>query len=70
MSSMTQQPEKATAAGLTRPDPDQDALAAVGLDEIAAEARWSALFAQSQGALEKLAIEAVAEHVSGKTRPS
>lgn len=62
---MTQQPEKATAAGLTRPD----ALAAVGLDEIAAEARWSAVFTQSQGALEKLAIEALAEHASGKTRP-
>lgn len=68
---MTRQPEKAIAAGLMRPDPDpdQDALAAVGLDQIAAEARWSARFAQSQGALEKLAIEALAEHASGKTRP-
>lgn len=66
---MTQQPEKAIAAGLMRPEPDPDALAAMRLEEIAAEARWSARFAQSQGALEKLAIEALAEHASGETKP-
>ncbi len=66
---MTQQLEKAIAAVLTLPDQDQDALAAILLEEIAAEERWSALFAQSQGALEKLALEALAEHASGKTQP-
>jgi hypothetical protein len=66
---MTQQLEKAIAAVLTLPDQDQDALAAMLLEEIAAEERWSALFAQSQGALEKLALDALAEHASGKTQP-
>jgi hypothetical protein len=68
MSTMTQQPEKAIAAVLTRPD--RDALAAILLEEIAAEERWSARFAQSQGALAQLASEALAEHASGKTAPS
>lgn len=66
---MTQQLEKAIAAVLTLPDQDQDALAAMLLEEIAAEERWSAHFAQSQGALEKLALDALAEHASGKTQP-
>lgn len=66
---MTQQLEQAIAAVLKRPDQDQDALAAILLEEIAAEQRWSALFAQSQGALEELALEALAEHASGKTQP-
>lgn len=59
---MTQQLEKAIAAVLTLPDQDPDALAAILLEETAAEERWSALFAQSQGALETLAIEALGEH--------
>ena len=57
---MTQQLEKAIAAVLTLPDQDQDALAAILLEEIAAEARWSARFAQSQGALAQLAVVALA----------
>jgi hypothetical protein len=69
MFTMTHQLEKAIAAVLKLPDQDQDALAAILLEEIASEQRWSALFAQSQGALEKLAIEALAEHASGKTKP-
>ena len=66
---MTQLLEKAISAVAKLPENDQDALAAILLDEIASEQRWSGLFAQSQGALEKLAAEALAEHTSGKTRP-
>ena len=66
---MTQLLEKAISAVSKLPENDQDALAAILLDEIASEQRWSELFAQSQGALEKLAAEALAEHISGKTRP-
>ena len=66
---MTPQLEKAIAAVLTLPDQDQDALAAILLEEMVAEQRWSALFAQSQGVLEKQAVEALAEHASGKTKP-
>ena len=66
---MTQLLEKAISAVSKLPENDQDALAAILLDEIASEQRWSGLFAQSQGALEKLAAEALAEHASGKTTP-
>ena len=66
---MTQLLETAISAVSKLPENDQDALAAILLDEIASEQRWSGLFAQTQGALEKLAAEALAEHASGKTTP-
>jgi hypothetical protein len=66
---MTQLLDKAISAVSKLPEQDQDALAAILLDEIASEQRGSALFAQSQDALETLAAEALAEHASGKTKP-
>ena len=48
---------------------EQDSLAAVLLDELSSEKRWSESFARSQDALARLAQEALAEHEAGKTQP-
>ena len=49
------------------PEPDQEALAAWILNEIASERKWAELFADSQDLLSQLADEALAEHRAGKT---
>jgi hypothetical protein len=46
----------------------QEALAAVLLEELESERQWQAAFDASQDALGKLADEALAEHRQGKTR--
>ena len=46
-----------------------ESLAAILLQELAAEQRWTESFAKSQDALEKLAQEALAEHRAGLTKP-
>jgi hypothetical protein len=51
------------------PEPEQDVLAVILLEEIASERRWSEFFAKSQGALAKLAEEAIAEYAAGRTTP-
>jgi hypothetical protein len=51
------------------PAAEQDAVAALVLDELASEERWSASFAQSQDPLAGLAEEALAEHAAGQTKP-
>ena len=51
------------------PEPEQDALAAILLQELASERRWSESFGKSQEALAKLAEEALAEHAAGRTQP-
>ena len=48
---------------------EQDALAALVLEELASEERWSASFAESQDLLASLADEALAEHAAGQTKP-
>ncbi len=48
------------------PPDEQDAMAAILMEELASEKRWAESFAQSQGALAKLAEEALAED---KARP-
>ena len=48
---------------------EQDALAAVLLEELSSEKRWSESFARSQDALATLAQVALAEHEAGKTQP-
>jgi hypothetical protein len=50
------------------PPEEQDVLAAILLEEIASEQRWSQSFARSEHVLETLAAEALAEFKSGKTR--
>ena len=48
---------------------EQDAMAAIVLDELASEKRWSESFARSQDVLAKLAEEALIEHAEGRTKP-
>lgn len=51
------------------PDAEQDALAAILLDEIQDEARWQAAFRMSQTKLGKLGAEALAELRAGRAKP-
>jgi len=66
---MTKLLEKALNEVAKLPSADQDAIAAIVLDELASEQKWSELFAQSQDVLAKMAEEALAEHRAGKTKP-
>ena len=67
--SMTQALTSAVAEATKLPPAEQDALAAFLLEEIASEHRWSQSFAKSQGVLESLASEALAEFKAGKAKP-
>ncbi len=64
---MTKALKKAFEAASRLPDPEQDELATAILEELAADERWEAAFAQSQQALERLAKEALDEHRAGRT---
>jgi hypothetical protein len=66
---MTQLLEKALKEVAKLPPSEQDALAAILLEELASEKKWSELFAQSQDVLAKLAAEALAEHRAGQSKP-
>ena len=66
---MTQLLEKALSEVAKLPPSEQDALAALLLEELASEQKWSELFANSQGLLSRLADETLVEHRSGKTKP-
>lgn len=66
---MTQLLEKALREVSKLPASEQDALAAIVLEELVSEQRWSRSFAKSQDVLAKLAEEAVDEHAAGKTKP-
>ena len=66
---MTDLLEKALSEVKKLPPSEQDAMAAILLQELAAEQRWAESFAQSQDALQKLAEEALAEYRAGLTKP-
>jgi hypothetical protein len=66
---MTQLVEKAFAAIARLPEAEQDAIAAIILEELASEERWQAALGASPDALGKLADEALAEYRAGKTQP-
>ena len=66
---MTQLLEKALSEVAKLPPSEQDALAAILLEELASEKKWGELFAKSQDKLAELAQEALAEHHAGKTKP-
>ena len=66
---MTQLLEKALNEVAKLPPLEQDALAAILLEDLASEKKWSELFAQSQDLLANLAEQALAEHRAGKTTP-
>ena len=55
------------ASGL--PEEEQDALAAILLEEMADEQRWAKAFEGSKMALDKLAQEALKELQDGQTTP-
>jgi hypothetical protein len=65
---MTQALTAAVAVATKLPAAEQDALAAILLEEIASEHRWSQSFAKSQSVLESLASEALAELEAGETK--
>ncbi len=66
---MTQLLEKAYARLAQLPEPEQDTIAALILEEIEDEEKWSRQFAASPDLLSRLAQKALAEHRAGKTLP-
>jgi len=59
--------EEAFAQAAQLPQDEQEALAALLLDEIASERLWDQAFAQSQNQIAKLADEALTEFQEGGT---
>jgi len=66
---MTKLLEKAFEVATKLPPDQQDAVAAIVLDEISSEQRWDEAFAKSQDVLSALAQEALREYEAGKTTP-
>ena len=66
---LTEMVERALAQLSKLPPPKQDEVAAWLLAEFEDEGRWAAAFEDSQGTLEALADEALAEHRGGRTEP-
>jgi hypothetical protein len=59
--------EEAFAQASQLPPDEQEALAALLLDEIASEKLWDQAFAQSQNQITQLADEALTEFQEGRT---
>lgn len=66
---MTKLLEKALDQVAKLPAAEQDAVAAILLEELASEQRWAKSLAASQDQLAKLAQEALAEYKAGRTKP-
>jgi hypothetical protein len=66
---MTKLLEEALKEVTKLPEAEQDAVAAILLDELASEQRWAESFAKSQDKLAKLAEEALADYKAGRTKP-
>jgi hypothetical protein len=66
---MTKLLEEALKEVAKLPEAEQDAVAAILLDELASEQRWAASFAKSQDKLARLAEEALADYKAGRTKP-
>lgn len=66
---MTKLLEKAMQEVSKLPSEEQDAMAAIVLEELASEKRWADAFLKSQDQLAKLAGEALAEYEAGRTKP-
>ena len=66
---MTKLLEKALQEVEKLPASEQDAVAAILLEELASEKRWAESFDKSQGELAKLAEQALAEYNAGRTKP-
>jgi hypothetical protein len=65
----TQLLERAFAEASKLPERDQDALAALVMEELDSEKKWDNAFANSQDMLAQMAEQALAEHKNGETRP-
>ena len=65
---MTELLEKAIARVKNLSDSEQNAIAAVILEELEDEAKWDKSFADSQDLLASLADEAMEEYAAGKTK--
>lgn len=65
---MTQLLEKAFKEASKLPDLEQNRLARWRLEELLAEQKWDALFAESEDVLTDLADEALSEYKQGKTQ--
>ena len=59
--------EKAFNAASKLPYVEQNALAKWMLEEIESDRKWDSLFAESEDALERLALETLSEEEQGKT---
>jgi hypothetical protein len=66
---MTKLLEKAFEVATKLPPEEQDAVAALVLDEIASEDRWDEVFSKSQDVLAALAKQALEAHASGRSTP-
>jgi hypothetical protein len=66
---MTQALSAAVATAAQLPVEEQDALAAIHLEEMESEERWNALFADSQNLLERMTKEAIQDFQAGWVQP-
>jgi hypothetical protein len=66
---MTQALSDAMASAAKLPEEEQNALAAILLEEMASEERWSALFSDSPTLLERLASEALQDKDQNNLQP-
>ena len=66
---MTQAPSAAVASAAKLPDEEQNVLAAILLEEMESEERWSTLFAGSQNLLQQMASEAIQDFQAGRVQP-
>ncbi len=66
---MTALLEQAMRRVETLPKTEQDAIAALILDELDDERRWDEALAANQDQIAKLAQRALAEHRAGESRP-
>ena len=66
---MSQALSAAVATAAQLPEEEQDALAAILLEEMKSEEHWSALFADSQNLLEQMANQAMQDFQAGRVEP-
>jgi len=66
---MTELLERAFTEASKLPEKEQDAMAALVLEELASEQRWETAFASSQHPLSEMARAALREFEAGQTRP-
>ena len=66
---MTQLLEKALSQVAKLPASEQDAVAAIVMEELASEQRWTDSVAKSQDLLARLAEKALADRAAGRAKP-